>query len=253
MKGVLLFAFNNEQVDYVKMAKITADRVNKFLDLPCTIVTDKPTLYQFDGYVYLESDDTNIKRDQIWKNKGRYNAFELTPYEETLLLDVDYVINSNNLNKVFTFYDDFAIHNSSSFLMYPETETEKVSPTSFNTLWATVLFFKKTNRVKYIFDSVKMVQENYQHYVNLHGMWSGTFRNDHAFAISNRIVNGHLENLSDYIPWNLLHIGEHTFVEKLDEARYKIILKQNKSKYIIIENTDFHMLDKKNFMEIFNE
>jgi hypothetical protein len=253
MKGVLLFAFNNDETDYVKMASITAKKVNDYLNLPCTLITDTETTFDFDNVIYLDKDSSNKKRQKVWNNKGRYNAYHLSPYDETLVLDVDYVINSKRLLTVFDFYDDFCIHNSSSFLMYPDFEQEKLGESSFNTLWATVLFFKKTNRVEYLFDCVEMVQKNYQHYVDLHGMWSDTFRNDHAFAIANRIVNGHIEQTSNYIPWNLLHIGENTFVEKLSETEYKIILREEKTKYIIVKNTDFHMLDKNNFMEMFNE
>lgn len=253
MKGVLLFAFNTDDVDYIKMAHITAQRVNYFLDLPCTLITDSETNYKFDQIIYLDRDKTNSKRQKLWFNKGRYNAYALSPYDETIILDVDYVVNSNNLIKVFDFYDDFCIHNACSYLMYPNAEEEKLGHSSFNTLWATVLFFKKNSRVKLLFDTVKMVQENYQHYVNLHGMWSDTFRNDHAFAISNRIINGHLEDKGNYIPWHLLHIGENTFVQKLSDTEFKIILNLEKTKYIIIKDTDFHMLDKNNFLDLFNE
>ena len=253
MKGVLLFAFNNNETDYVKMAKITADRVHNFLDLPCTLVTDKPTEYTFDNVVYLDSDDTNSKNNKIWKNKGRYNAYEISPYDETLILDVDYVINSQNLIKVFDFYDDYCIHDKCSFLMYPDALQEQLSPTSFNTLWATVFFFRKTNSVKNFFDCVKMVQDNYTHYVDLHGIWSTTYRNDHAFAIANRIINGHIEDKSKYIPWNLLHVGERTTVQRINDTEYKITLHQTKKEYIIVKDTDFHMLDKQNFMELFDE
>ena len=38
--GVLLFAFNNEQVDYVSQAQYLAKRIRKYLDLPTTLVTD---------------------------------------------------------------------------------------------------------------------------------------------------------------------------------------------------------------------
>jgi len=253
MKGALLFAFNNGHVDYVKMASLTAKRINDYLDLPCTLITDQKTDYKFDNIIYLDKDPTNSKHKKVWYNKGRFNAFDLSPYDETLLLDVDYIVNSNKLNKVWSFYDDYCIHNSTAFLMYPEALQEQVSPTSFNTLWATVFFFKKTERVKLFFDCVKMVQENYMHYIDLHGMWSTTFRNDHAFAISNRILNGHIENKKDFIPWNLIHIGERTRVEKIDNTEYKITLQQNKSQYIIVKDLDFHMLDKNNFMEIFDE
>jgi hypothetical protein len=253
MKGVLLFAFNTPDVDYVKMASVTAKKVNSFLDLPCTLITDCETNLKFDNVLYLERDASNHKRQKVWNNKGRYNAYDLSPYDETIILDVDYVLNSNKLTQVFDFYDDFCVHNSSGYLMYPNSEQEKLGQHSFNTLWATVLFFKKTERVKLLFDCVKMVQENYDHYVDLHGMWSDTFRNDHAFAIANRILNGHLEDKSSFIPWNLLHIGEKTYVEKLSETNYKVILKEDKSKYILIKDIDFHMLNKDNFIEMFDE
>lgn len=253
MKGVLLFAFNTDEVDYIKMAHLTAKKVNYFLDLPCTLITDSQTNYDFDNIIYLERDKSNHKKEKIWYNKGRYNAYALTPYDETIILDVDYVINSNKLLKVFDFYEDYCIHNSCKYLMYPDVLPEKLGQASFNTLWATILFFKKSDRIKLLFDCVKMVQDNYQHYIDLHGMWSETYRNDHAFAIANRILNGHIENKNNFIPWNLLHIGENTYVQKISNTEYKIVLKQEKSKYIIVKDTDFHMLNKDNFLEIFNE
>ena len=39
-KGVLLFANNNEQVDYVKQAIFCAKRVKKYTNLDVTLVTD---------------------------------------------------------------------------------------------------------------------------------------------------------------------------------------------------------------------
>ena len=39
-KGVLTFARNNSQVDYIKQAVFLAKRVRKYLDLPTTIATD---------------------------------------------------------------------------------------------------------------------------------------------------------------------------------------------------------------------
>ena len=40
MKGVLIYAFNNDKVDYFQQAVWCADRVNRFLDLPVSIITD---------------------------------------------------------------------------------------------------------------------------------------------------------------------------------------------------------------------
>ena len=41
-KGVLLIANNNSQIDYVKQSVYLAKRIQKFLDVPISIITDSP-------------------------------------------------------------------------------------------------------------------------------------------------------------------------------------------------------------------
>ena len=107
-KGALLFAFNSPKYNYYDMAVATAKRINHFLDMPVTIVTDtesipKNTNYTFDN-VIVTTPGKNNKRDWgMWINKGRYQAFEFSPYDETILLDTDYMVNSNKLLKTFEF------------------------------------------------------------------------------------------------------------------------------------------------------
>ena len=40
-KGAIFFAYNNEQLDYIKLACLSAASVKKHLNLPCTLITDK--------------------------------------------------------------------------------------------------------------------------------------------------------------------------------------------------------------------
>ena len=225
-KGALLFAFNTADTDYVKMAEIAAKRINYFLNIPCSLVTDNPiTNATFDKIIYLASDSSNTKGSKVWLNKGRYNAFDLSPYDETLLIDTDYVVNSPQLSYVFDFYDDFSCHNAVSFLMYPNTVQEQLGMYSMNILWATVIFFKKTKRMEHMFSAMKMVQHNYSHYRNLHGFASGTFRNDYALTLALKIVNGHSTNARDFITWNLVHLGKNTQVTKSNEEEFDTTFK----------------------------
>ena len=39
-QGILIFAFNSDGVDYVKMAILSAKRAKKFLNKPVSLVTD---------------------------------------------------------------------------------------------------------------------------------------------------------------------------------------------------------------------
>ena len=138
-KGAILFAHNTAKTDYYAMAIATAKRINHFLDLPVTVITD-PSIdpdsyeYKFDKTLFVEADTSNKKAKDVWINKGRFKAWEMSPYDETLVLDTDYMVNSNQLSTVFNLYDDFCTHNTTSFMMVPNAPQERISNLSFNTL-----------------------------------------------------------------------------------------------------------------------
>ena len=264
-KGVVLFAFNNGVVDYYDMAVATAKRVNHFLNLPTTVITDSNTdiekyNYKFDNTIVIDSDSTNKNvENQVWINKGRYQAYNLSPYDETLLLDTDYLINTDTLLKPFELYDDFMCHNKINYLMLPFTGQERISKHSFDTLWATVVYFKKTKKARLIFESMKMIQENYSHYIKIYDPTVGFYRNDFALTIALRTVYGQLEDKTNYIPWNLSHVVKETVVKPNSTAPYNTaytLLHDNtqrvkvKKEFIIVKDIDFHMMNKENFMEL---
>lgn len=265
-RGVVLFAFNSTKYNYYDMAKFTARRINKFLNLPVTLITDQDTFsdsdqFAWDKVVQVIPDKKNKRDWGQWINKGRYQAFEYSPYDETILLDVDYVINSDKLLTTFDFYDDFCCHNKTSYLMYPDAGQELLSTFSFETLWATVITFKKTKRTEQIFNSLRMVQENFEHYANIHKFIHSSFRNDYGLTLALKIANGHLDVKSDFIPWNLVHVGKNTKIYKnnADEfsTEYTVVFENTKRgkiklEYITIKDIDFHMMDKDNFLEMVN-
>ena len=260
-KGVVLFAFNTESYDYVKMAKYCASRINYFLNLPVTLITNDTLADKqiFDQIINVEANIKNKKEGKIWINKDRYKAFELSPYDETILLDVDYVVNSDKLLKLFTILKDICVHNHTEFVMQPNLPQEFLSPYSEQIAWATVIAFKKTNKAKQVFECIKMVQNNYQHYTNVYNFVAGTYRNDYALGIALRIVNGHLNDKHDFIPWSLLHVGKNTSIYPVNNellCSEFISLFDNwkngkiKKEYAILKNIDFHMINKENFLEI---
>lgn len=263
-RGALLFAFNSPKYNYYDMAVATAKRINHFLDMPVTVVTDeeslpKNTSYTFDNVV-ITTPDKNNKRDWgMWINKGRYQAFEFSPYDETILLDTDYMVNSNKLLKTFELPTDFCCHDTTTFLMQPGLPQEYLSVYSDKTLWATVVRFNKTKRSKQIFDCLEMIQKNFEHYANIHGFISATFRNDYALTLATRLVNGHLKDKADVIPWDLLHVGKNTIVyrnndEELNTEYTAMFDNWQRGKirkeYITIKDLDFHVMNKENFLEL---
>ena len=143
--------------------------------------------------------------------------------------------------------------------MQPNAEQEKLSHYGYNSLWATVVAFKKTNKVNNIFNCMKMVQNNYEFYMNLHSFNTGIYRNDYALTIALSIINGHLTDNRDFIPWNLLHIGSNTQIYKSNEneldSEFTVTFDnwqrgKIRKEYITINDLDFHVMDKELYVGI---
>lgn len=267
-RGVILFAFNSVKYNYYDMALHTKKRVEHFLKLPVTLVTDEdsiPADYELHGWdqiTFTTPDKDNFRDWGQWINKGRYMAYELSPYDETILLDVDYVINSDKLLTLFNFDTDFCCHNRTNFLMHPGAPQEVLSAYSYDTLWATVVMFKKTNRAEQIFKCLEMVQKNYDHYANIHNFISGVYRNDYALTLALRIVDGHCVDPRSFIPWDLLHVGKNTQVYRDRETEFNTeytVMFDNwqrgkiRKEYINIKDMDFHVMNKDLYLEMIDE
>lgn len=263
-RGALLFAFNSPRYDYYLMAEYTAKRINHFLGLPVTLVTDENSLpevpnFKFDDIILVEPDKNNIREHTVWINKGRYQAYQLSPYDETILLDTDYVVNSDKLLKTFELGTDFCCHDTTSFFMHPKASQELLSAYSFKTLWATVITFKKSQRAKHIFECLEMVQKNYEHFANIHSFIAGVYRNDYALTLALRIANGHKYANNDIIPWNLVHVGKNTSVYADNNNDFNTeftVMFDNwqrgkiRKEYMNIKDMDFHVMNKDNFLEL---
>lgn len=260
-KGIVMFAYNNEKTDYYKMAVYSAKRANRILGLPVTIITDSDSItdtdYQFDNTIIIEADKSNSRNKSVWINKGRYRVYDLTPYDETLVLDTDYMINSTRLLETFEQPSDFVCYQDSKFLLSSQ-KNEKMGSQTLSIYWATVMRFGKSNRSSDIFKMIEMVQDNYEHYSQLHHFLPYTYRNDFALTIALRTVNGHIDNKQDAITGSLIHAGNETTVKRIDDVTYDIssnieIYGRTKRQFIRVSDYDFHMMSKDNFVEVMND
>ena len=207
-KGVLLFANNNGSIDYVKQAVYLAKRIEKYLQLPVSLVTsNKLTKEQtkvFDTIIpsTLSVAKSTTKRhcdgdmyDKITKfyNNDRASAYDLTPYEQTIVMDTDFIISNNLLNNCFIQNKNFLIYKDATHVgIHTGTpEFQRVSDTSIDFYWATVFFFRKSQDTKIFFDLIKHIHENYLHYRSMYQFRTTVFRNDFAFSMAIHIMNGY--------------------------------------------------------------
>lgn len=223
-RGIIFFACNNDKIDYLKLAYLAATFTK--LNMPnisISIITDEESI-NWDFYkdnknnfnklidnIIIQKNKKNItnkKNIRIYrdthyhsvnadfKNLTRSNAFDLSPYDETLLLDVDYFILNDVLNSVWGCEEDLLINSEAINLHYKKLEGPefRLNPYGIKMYWATAIYFKKTQRIKLLFDFVQHIKEHWDFYKLVYDFPGGLFRNDYAFAIALHVLNGFLEN-----------------------------------------------------------
>lgn len=243
-RGILLFAFNTNSVDYVKIAERSAKLARSTLGLPLTLITDIPVIDTvFDHVIQVDNTLQNTKPGQsnyVWRNGDRYRAYELSPYDETILIDSDYLILDDSLSKLFQQNFDYRImtHNQNTLGDWNET----MGIFSLQYQWATVILFRKAPKSKMLFDLAGRIQRNYRYYTNLYHIRGSQFRNDYAFTIANNILNGYNQGMTDGIPWKMV-----TFADGIDSITIddnNIITVKEFNKAYLIPKQNIHIMDK---------
>lgn len=208
-KGVLLIANNNSQIDYVKQSVYLAKRIKEYLDVPISLVTNSigylnqnfdMTLFDKVIEIYSDEDDKNHRilfdgeysqKTVQWQNGTRVDAYELSPYDQTLLMDTDFIINNSLLKNVFDSPNEFMIYKDAYELSQVKnvSEFKFVSDTSIDFYWATVVYFTKNETNKIFFDLIKHIRQEWDHYVRIYRLTSPIYRNDYAFSIAIHVMN----------------------------------------------------------------
>jgi hypothetical protein len=243
--GALIFARNNEQIDYEAMARWSARNIERHLGIPTHIVTDDST----------PSTNTRHFTDVgsvTWHNLNRMDAYRLSLWNRTLVLDADYVVASDQLRSLLNVDQDFLAHRWA----YDVTGCNTFDGLNYfgnNCMpmwWATVMMFRKSKQAELIFDSMQMIRDNWTHYRNLYKNTNATYRNDHALSIALGIVNGHTVDHPG-IPWELASLTPEHKLTQLDQDRYRVdfVNTENKARWIELRQ-DFHAMGKQQLGEI---
>ena len=169
-KGILIFAHNNEEIDYLKLATINAYYIKENLGIDnITVVTNQYSYdYNLDemGYDFIHNAISNIvitTKDKAFKNINRrsykdtshkstslpfYNidrcdAYDLSPYDETILIDADYLVMSDVLNQCWGHDNELMMNWNYEDIMSERNDDslKRLSPVGITMYWATVVYF----------------------------------------------------------------------------------------------------------------
>src|SRR6056300_54903 len=216
--GVCIFAYNNDQIDYVKIATLCGKLAKKHLNLPVALLTDegsaswlndslgqKTVNSAFDYILITDVEHKSNKRvhkDSPWyeyvaefKNSNKHEVINYTPFENTLLIDSDYLIMNNRLLDIFNkdinigmFENALTIRNN-----FPPLREVFLNDTGIKMWWSTVIYFTKNVYTQMFFDIWSHVKDNYDYYQFLYKFPTGLYRTDFAVSIATHILNGRIK------------------------------------------------------------
>ena len=262
-RGFLLFAHNNEQVNYGLLALWQARRIKTHLNSAVSIVTDPDTAYALDGIdlnwrnsfdqvIFSNADTTQTKRyidrSLTFRNVDRIAAWDLTPYDETIVMDTDIVIQGPTLNKLWGHAQDLLVCRRSTDLMgVTAEEFQRISDKSLPFVWATVVYFKKTDHARVFFEQCKLVKSQYNWYRYVYQLNTGPMRNDFVWSIALHTLGGTASgSWAQSIPWNLHHSNNEDRLLKMTQDAVRILTDQG---LVLIKHQDVHIFNKLNLIE----
>lgn len=252
MNGIVIYAYNSK-FDYVRLAELAAKQAKQYLDLPVTLITDtqiESTIFDSIIIEPLTVDSTtrvfpSPNGDSVeskWHNTNRMTAYDLSPYEKTLLIDADYFMCNDSLKHIFNTKSEFACFGEINDLAEEkQNQIEfRLSEISIPMFWATVIYFTKNEYARSVFQFMQYIRDNWDYYSNLYNFPAELYRNDFSLSIAVQALSGYGINNFDRLPGKL-----HTLFGNVDINQYgnKIVFSKNGVKNFI-SDTNLHIINK---------
>jgi hypothetical protein len=287
-QGVLIFAFNNYEIDYIKIAAECARRVKLFLNKPVALVTDNVAWLEstiknykelFDIVIDVKNDNTyKFVLEQTSKNYRKFNdgaltsrklefknlirtkTFYLSPFDETLVIDCDYMIANSTLNYCWEQTFDFLIWKDSTDLAghRDTSQFKKISDYTIDFYWATVFFFRKNSETEIFFNLVDHIRENWNYYKMIYQFSSAVYRNDHAFSIALHIMNGYQKSFwHRSLPGNMIYTIDSDLIIEMNDDKFTFLVEKEKylGEYTLLstKNLNVHVMNKFSLKRLLDE
>ena len=269
-RGILLYAHNSRDLDYLQMAMVAGGLAKKNLNLPVSIISDEPTIawakesgnYKkcqdiFDKIIIIERPITSNKRrlhdgenssTVPFINTSRTMAWDHTPYDQTLMIDSDYFIFTDTLNNYWDIEEDIKISSAINDIYDGHRlgyHDLYIADTGIRLYWATTVMFNKTKTSKLFFELVEMIRSNYMLFADMYRYDTMQYRNDIAFSIAKHIFDGYQTNLKTSLPPVLSAIDKDELIE-ISKTKLTFLIQQPSTDLIAAstENADIHIMNK---------
>lgn len=263
--GVLLFAFDNEQINYLDLARECARRIHKHwgAHIPVSVVmsnTNDFVDYHSELDILIKVDPNELKANHkiyheygqnlsFW-NSNRHRAIDYTPYRYTILMDVDLLVQTDDIIRL---YDrsglKLAREAYSVFDYHPLSTDMRVLGTksSIPMYWATVVCFDKENDdAKAFFKEWARALSTYSAQGHIHGFAPKPVRNDFAVSLAlYRLLDQNYQDQRFLLPYELASLMPQSEVTRMHDD---CMLVRNHEGGTTAVYSDLHVMNKKSIL-----
>ena len=213
-QGICFFAYNNNQLDYTRLALLAAKHAKHHLDKPVALITNEGSwdwlkstrsikdIRKYIDEIVITDDELNTNNRKHWDspwhefsapfyNSNKHKIWEYTPWDETLLLDTDYIVQTDFLNGCFN-RDGVNMFNRALTLRntLPAAREQRLFDAGVDMWWSTVVYFSQKGVAPEFFELWHHITDNYNYYQYLYNFPGQLYRTDYCVSIAAHILNG---------------------------------------------------------------
>ena len=199
--GFCLLAQNNSNVDYVRQAYALAVSIHKFnKGQSISLITDDPVLEEYKSVFdnILPIPWTDQAKDTEWKIENRWKVYHVSPYEHTIVMDVDMLV----LHDITRWWDElekkdlFFVSNVKNYRN--ETVTSRFYRKTFDennlpNLYSGFYYFKKCDKALEFFKLLELIMINWELFYRTFA--SNSYQSWGSFDLSCSIVSKIFDNV----------------------------------------------------------
>ena len=289
-RGFLYYAHNNEIINYLRLAICSATTAKyQIPTFRAMVVTDDSSLASLRRddrkilenlfeEIKIDNDYTNKRENKrvmldgddrhgahLWHNGTRSNALTDSIYDETIMVDVDFLFQDNNLDKLWGSQVPLMM-NKHVIPAINETHSKKSNFKSFDKLgnftlpmyWATVVYFNRSEFTENFFNLVNHVKDNYFYYQKLYQVADRLYRNDYSFSIALYISNGNRMPGPEWeIPYKFVLSTQKDKIGRIDKGQIKLIIStydwKAPKQLFNVQKTSLHCMNKISLLNRYEE
>lgn len=283
--GFLYYAHNNEAVDYLRLSICSALTGHFFVkDFKATLITDEESLkalgkkdkklleacfenIKINNFIWQEKNQKQVvnvfdnKGLCMWWNKSRSNAYNDSDYDETVLLDVDFIFQDSHIDKIWGNNTPIMMNREiipfsrkSDKCKFLADEDITVGPFAVPSYWATCAYFNRSQFSEDFFIFVNYVKNNWSTLCKIYHVPNSMYRNDHAFSIALYMANGFKEPGEEFeLPFKYMLVTNDAKIHQLNHATTRFLYHtknwQNPWNYVNVKDISYHCMNKLSILE----